>query len=160
MKCLTEEFRRDIRWLWIISITRKSEGQKIPEKGIASKYVKARTEYLTPHTVREIHKTLRNAFNQAVKWELMWETLWSTLRCRRKNTRPETSGQQKCSEGSGGLWRWYSSSGYQPYNTLQVSDYSKFNMSSFDEEVKKKTHDELFPMDLQNAYNLGSQLSR
>ena len=50
---------------------RKSEGQKIPEKEIASKYVKARTEYLTPHTVREIHKTLRNAFNQAVKWELM-----------------------------------------------------------------------------------------
>jgi len=33
-------------------------------------------------------------------------------------------------------------------------------MSSFDEEVKKKTHDELFSMDLQNAYNLGSQLSR
>ena len=28
-------------------------------------------EYLTPHTVREIHKLLRNAFNQAVKWELM-----------------------------------------------------------------------------------------
>ena len=49
---------------------------------------------------------------------------------------------------------------YPCYNTLQVSDYSKFNMSSFDEEVKKKTHDELFPMDLQNAYNLGSQLSR
>ena len=28
-------------------------------------------EYLTVHTVREIHKLLRNAFNQAVKWELM-----------------------------------------------------------------------------------------
>lgn len=28
-------------------------------------------EDLTPHTVREIHKLLRNAFNQAVKWELM-----------------------------------------------------------------------------------------
>ena len=49
---------------------------------------------------------------------------------------------------------------YPCYNTLQVSDYSKFNMSSFDENVKKKTHDELFPMDLQNAYNLGSKLSR
>ena len=49
---------------------------------------------------------------------------------------------------------------YPCYNTLQVSDYSKFNMSSFDENVKKKTHDELFPMDLQNAYNLGYQLSR
>lgn len=40
-------------------------------KAVSSKYVKARTEYLTPHTVREVHKTLRNAFNQAVKWELM-----------------------------------------------------------------------------------------
>lgn len=28
-------------------------------------------KYLTAHTVREIHKLLRNAFNQAVKWELM-----------------------------------------------------------------------------------------
>ena len=28
-------------------------------------------ECLTAHTVREIHKLLRNAFNQAVKWELM-----------------------------------------------------------------------------------------
>ena len=40
-------------------------------KAVSSEYVKARTEYLTPHTVREVHKTLRNAFNQAVKWELM-----------------------------------------------------------------------------------------
>lgn len=28
-------------------------------------------EYLTAHTVRKIHKLLRNAFNQGVKWELM-----------------------------------------------------------------------------------------
>lgn len=27
--------------------------------------------YLTPHTVREVHKLLRNAFNQAVKWEMV-----------------------------------------------------------------------------------------
>ena len=32
-------------------------------KAVSSKYVKARTEYLTPHTVREVHKTLRNAFS-------------------------------------------------------------------------------------------------
>ena len=48
---------------------------------------------------------------------------------------------------------------YPCYNTLQVSDYSKFNMSGFDESAKKKTHDELFPVDLQNAYNLGLELS-
>lgn len=40
-------------------------------KAFSFKYVKAHTEYLTPHTIREVHKTLRNAFNQAVKWELM-----------------------------------------------------------------------------------------
>lgn len=37
----------------------------------STKYKKAQTEYLTAHTVREIHKFLRSAFNQAVKWELM-----------------------------------------------------------------------------------------
>lgn len=37
----------------------------------SSKYRKAQTEFLTAHTVREIHKFLRSAFNQAVKWELM-----------------------------------------------------------------------------------------
>ena len=30
-----------------------------------------RNEFVSPHIVREIHKLLRNAFNQAVKWELM-----------------------------------------------------------------------------------------
>lgn len=32
---------------------------------------KPNSEFLTPCTVREVHKLLRNAFNQAVKWELM-----------------------------------------------------------------------------------------
>lgn len=32
---------------------------------------KPKNEYLTVHTVREIHKLLRSAFNQAVKWEMM-----------------------------------------------------------------------------------------
>ena len=32
---------------------------------------KPTSEYLTPHTVREIHKLLRSAFNQAVRWELI-----------------------------------------------------------------------------------------
>lgn len=32
---------------------------------------KPANEYLTAHTVREVHKLLRNAFKQAVKWELM-----------------------------------------------------------------------------------------
>ncbi len=34
-------------------------------------YQSASNEYLSARTVKEIHKILRNAFNQAVKWELM-----------------------------------------------------------------------------------------
>lgn len=49
---------------------------------------------------------------------------------------------------------------YPCYNTLQVKDYSKFNMSGFNEEEKKKVHDEHFSIDLENAYNLGVRLSR
>lgn len=49
---------------------------------------------------------------------------------------------------------------YPCYNTLQVKDYSKFNMASFNEEEKKKVHDEHFSIDLENAYNLGIRLSR
>lgn len=56
---------------FIAYITRKNVVHLLSVKAVSSKYVKARTEYLTPHTVREVHKTLRNAFNQAVKWELM-----------------------------------------------------------------------------------------
>ena len=48
---------------------------------------------------------------------------------------------------------------YPSYNTLQVEDYSRFSMSSFSEEEKKKVHEEQFPKDLENAYNLGVKLS-
>ena len=34
-------------------------------------YPTPRNEYLSPRTVKEIHKILRNAFNQAVKWEMI-----------------------------------------------------------------------------------------
>ncbi|MDD3219897.1 MAG: flavodoxin family protein [Lachnospiraceae bacterium] len=49
---------------------------------------------------------------------------------------------------------------YPCYNTLQVKDYSKFNMAGFSEEEKKKFHEKHFSMDLENAYNLGVQLSK
>jgi multimeric flavodoxin WrbA len=45
-------------------------------------------------------------------------------------------------------------------DTLQVPDYSKYNMTAFSEEHKRKVHDEVFPQDLQNAYKLGAELSR
>ena len=40
-------------------------------RSVTNRYARPRNEYLTPHTVREIHKLLRNAFNQAVRWELV-----------------------------------------------------------------------------------------
>ena len=50
---------------------------------------------------------------------------------------------------------------YPCYSTLQVAeDYSKFNMGSFDENLKKVEHEEQFPKDLENAYRIGVQLSR
>ncbi len=49
---------------------------------------------------------------------------------------------------------------YPSCDTLQVADYSKFNMASFDEAAKKKAHEELFSQDLQHAYEIGMRLSR
>lgn len=58
-------------------------------KTVSASRRKANQLYLTPHTVREIHKLLRNAFNQAVKWELMQRNpaLNATLPKEKKNTR-------------------------------------------------------------------------
>lgn len=47
---------------------------------------------------------------------------------------------------------------YPCYNTLQVADYSKFNMGSFDEGIKKAAHEENFPKDLKNAYDIGKMI--
>ena len=44
-------------------------------------------------------------------------------------------------------------------NTLQVADYSKFDMASFDEIAKRYAHEHEFPKDLENAYQTCRQLS-
>ena len=49
---------------------------------------------------------------------------------------------------------------YPCYNTLQVSDYSKFNMASFEESKKKLVHEKEFPKDLENAYRIGQELCK
>jgi multimeric flavodoxin WrbA len=49
---------------------------------------------------------------------------------------------------------------YASCDTLQVSDYSKYNMAAFDESHKCKVHEEQFPLDLQEAYKLGAELSK
>lgn len=49
---------------------------------------------------------------------------------------------------------------YPAYNTLQVDDYTKFDMKSFDAGEKHWVHENIFPSDLGNAYHLGARLSR
>lgn len=46
------------------------------------------------------------------------------------------------------------------YNTFQFDDYSKYIMKVFDPEEKKQYRDEHFPIDCQNAYNLGRRVAQ
>ena len=43
-------------------------------------------------------------------------------------------------------------------NTYQFKDYSRYDINMFPEEMKKKQLEEQFPIDLQNAYELGQRL--
>ncbi|MBQ6155317.1 MAG: flavodoxin family protein [Bacteroidales bacterium] len=43
-------------------------------------------------------------------------------------------------------------------NTYQFNDYSRYAMTVFKEEDKRRHRDEHFPIDLQNAYELGKRL--
>ena len=45
-------------------------------------------------------------------------------------------------------------------NTLQVTDYSKYQMGMFDPEKKQAYHDEQFPKDLAAAEQMGAELSK
>ncbi|MDR3631308.1 MAG: flavodoxin family protein [Desulfocapsaceae bacterium] len=45
------------------------------------------------------------------------------------------------------------------FDTCQIDDYSKFLMESFDPVHKASRRDEVFPMDCQKAYELGSRLA-
>ena len=44
------------------------------------------------------------------------------------------------------------------FDTLQVKDYSKFSMAGFNEEHKKAHHEQQFPLDLENARQMGAAL--
>lgn len=44
-------------------------------------------------------------------------------------------------------------------DTLQVKDYSKYDMASFSEEHKRAVHDEQFSVDLSRAFSMGAELS-
>ncbi|WBF66690.1 flavodoxin family protein [Desulfovibrio subterraneus] len=45
-------------------------------------------------------------------------------------------------------------------DTLQYSDYSKYESAKFDGVAKGKRHEEVFPQDCQRAYELGSRMAR
>ena len=49
---------------------------------------------------------------------------------------------------------------YACCDTLQVKDYSKYNMAGFDEEHKKEMRAKQFPQDLEKAFEMGARLSR
>ena len=48
---------------------------------------------------------------------------------------------------------------YACCDTLQVTDYSKYNMASFNEEHKKEMRAKHFPQDLEKAFQMGRRLS-
>ena len=48
---------------------------------------------------------------------------------------------------------------YACCDTLQVTDYSKYNMASFNEEHKKEMRAKHFPQDLEKAFQMGKRLS-
>ncbi len=43
-------------------------------------------------------------------------------------------------------------------DTLQVSDYSKYNWTMFDPEAKKTRHDTVFPTEKEKAFSLGAEM--
>ncbi len=49
--------------------------------------------------------------------------------------------------------------GLYSYDTTQFADFSKYNCDLFDEKLKEKVHEEQFPKDLANAFDLGKRLT-
>lgn len=47
---------------------------------------------------------------------------------------------------------------YACCDTLQVSDYSRYNMASFREEHKREMREKQFPKDLEKAFEMGARL--
>ena len=47
---------------------------------------------------------------------------------------------------------------YACCDTLQVKDYSKYNMASFSEAHKRDVRQKQFPKDLEKAFEMGAKL--
>jgi hypothetical protein len=50
--------------------------------------------------------------------------------------------------------------GLYSYDTTQFPDFSKYNCDLFDPEIKAKVHEEQFPIDKNNAFELGKKLAQ
>lgn len=49
---------------------------------------------------------------------------------------------------------------FPSYDTLQVSDYSKYHMEGFNEAAKKERHQNQFPIDLKAAFDIGFEMNK
>jgi hypothetical protein len=49
---------------------------------------------------------------------------------------------------------------YPVCDTMQVSDYSKYNMNGFSQEAKERQWIMQFPNDLEKAFEIGAELSK
>lgn len=49
---------------------------------------------------------------------------------------------------------------YPCHDTLQVANYSRYDMTSFDADRKRLSREKNFPKDLENAYQIGQRLVR
>lgn len=47
---------------------------------------------------------------------------------------------------------------YASVDTLQVNDYSRYDMGMFSEEKKRKNHEEQFPKDMEACFKLGAEM--
>ena len=47
---------------------------------------------------------------------------------------------------------------FYAYDTYQFNDYSRYNITMFDETKKREHRDKQFPVDLENAFQLGRRL--
>ena len=48
---------------------------------------------------------------------------------------------------------------YACCDTLQVRDYSRYNMAGFNEGHKREMREKQFPLDLEEAFRMGAELS-
>ena len=49
---------------------------------------------------------------------------------------------------------------YASLDTLQVKDYSRYAMRAFDDAAKRERHERQFPIDLQECFKMGAELSK